>query len=221
MSDDKDKVENGNKNIWLAISLAIITSITSIVTAVITKGEESSGNTISTESTTPSENITTEFRVFQEKYKNDIERIEEKIKKNGKNLDLHKIVVSQTRNTNKKKFERIEKTNDSLIVIAKDLEKKHNILKKGVYNYINDRIRETSSKSISRDINIQKEIDKNTNRSIICYASLSEDDVKKGRSILSIINGEGMNKSLNQQKFVDNLIKHLNIELLKKTNSKK
>tara|TARA_B000000557_G_scaffold95742_2_gene77298 strand:+ start:406 stop:1053 length:648 start_codon:yes stop_codon:yes gene_type:complete len=215
MSDDKDKVENGNKNIWLAISLAIITSLTSVVTAVINKDEESS------ESATQSENITTEFKVFQEKYKNDIERIEGKIKKNGKNLDLHKIVVSQTRNTNKKKFENLEKIDESLIVIAKDLEKKHNILKKGVYNYINDRIRESSSKSISRDINIQKEIDKNTNRSIICYASLSEDDIKKGKSILSIINGEGMNKSLNQQKLTNNLIKHLNIELLKKTNSKK
>ena len=215
MSDDKDKVENGNKNIWLAISLAIITSLTSVVTAVINKDEESS------ESATQSENITTEFKVFQEKYKNDIERIEGKIKKNGKNLDLHKIVVSQTRNTNKKKFENFEKIDESLIVIAKDLEKKHNILKKGVYNYINDRIRESSSKSISRDINIQKEIDKNTNRSIICYASLSEDDIKKGKSILSIINGEGMNKSLNQQKLTNNLIKHLNIELLKKTNSKK
>ena len=195
-----------NKNIWLAISLAIITSLTSIVTAVISKGEESSD----------SGSIATEFKVFQEKYKNDIKRIEGTIEENGKNLDLHKVVVSQTRNTDDLRFGRIEETNRNLLVIVRNLRKEDGVIKEGVYNYVNDKVREASSKSISRDIEIQKGVDKNTSRSIMCYVSLTKEEVQKGKSILSIINGEGINKSLSQQKNIDKLLKHLDQSLLKK-----
>ena len=195
-----------NKNIWLAISLAIITSLTSIVTAVISKGEESSD----------SGSIATEFKVFQEKYKNDIKRIEGTIEENGKNLDLHKVVVSQTRNTDDLRFGRIEETNRNLLVIVRNLRKEDGVIKEGVYNYVNDKVREASSKSISRDIEIQKGVDKNKSRSIMCYVSLTKEEVQKGKSILSIINGEGINKSLSQQKNIDKLLKHLDQSLLKK-----
>ena len=213
-----------NKNIWLAISLAIITSLTSVVTAVINKEKEPSASVTSSASTTQiasTESIVTEFKVFQEKYKNDIKRIEENIKENGKNLDLHKVVVSQTRNTNNLRFGRIEEANKNLLTIVRNLRKEDGVIKEGVYNYVNDKIREASSKSISRDIEIQKGVDKNTSRSIMCYVSLTKEEVQKGKSILSIINGEGINKSLSQQKSIDNILKHLDQSLLKKINNNK
>jgi len=207
-----------SKNIWLAIALAIITSLTTVVTAVISKGEESTESAKSSvaASTVPSESIVTEFKVFQEKYKNDIKRLEGNIKENGKNLDLHKVVVSQTRNTNNLRFGRIEEANKNLLTIVRNLRKEDGAIKEGVYNYVNDKVREASSKSISRDIEIQKGVDKNTSRSIMCYVSLTKEEVQKGKSILSIINGEGMNKSLGQQKSLDKILKHLDQSLLKK-----
>lgn len=205
--------KNSNKNIWLAIALAIITSLTSLGTAFISKDKNSESSN--------SASVTTEFKVFKEKYKNDIKNFNKRIEENKKNLDMHEIVAAQVRSINKKRFEDIEKTNESLIVIAKDLKSKNNVLKRGVYNYINDKIIEAKSDSFKRDLVIKEEIDKNTNRSIMCYASLTKEEVQKGKSILSIINGEGINKSLGQQKIVEKALKHLDQNLLKKVVHKK
>ena len=67
---------------------------------------------------------------------------------------------------------------------------------------VRESVRET--KIIIRDIEdkfddvmetIGEEISKNTNRSIMCYASLSEDEIRKGHKILNFIDGNVYNKS--------------------------
>tara|TARA_X000000368_G_C22909004_1_gene657681 strand:- start:206 stop:688 length:483 start_codon:yes stop_codon:yes gene_type:complete len=138
---------SSNKNIWLAISLAIITSLTSLGTAFISKGGEASGD------------ITTEFKVFEEAIKRDIKELNKKFDSDNRISNSYKIIVSKLNNSCKEKLDVLEKSN-------KDLIANFNILKKGVYNYINDEIKQAASDSIDRDIYMQKLIDKNTNNSL-------------------------------------------------------
>lgn len=86
---------------------------------------------------------------------------------------------------------------------------------------IRESIRET--KIIIRDLEdkfddtievVGEEITKNTNRSIMCYASLTEDDIKKGQKIIGFVNGDVYNKN-NIEVFPAYLDKNLLINKLR------
>ena len=108
----------------------------------------------------------------------------------------------------KKKLEKLEKE------IKKSQEEPikifsfyHDSIKKD----INDKIDNIEDKLDEKLFQVGEMIHKNTQRSIMCYASLSKQELQKGRVILNIINGEGSNKSA---KII--LPSHLNKELLVK-----
>lgn len=76
-----------NKNVWVAISLAIITSVTSLGTAIISKPEITNESTLS---------------------KKDLESLEEKINKKIKQSITYKEILIKQNNNLQKKVNRLE-----------------------------------------------------------------------------------------------------------------
>ena len=199
MSEDREDSKN-NKNIWLAISLAIITSVTSLGTAFIAKESP----------TKKSEDI--DFKIFEQKINRDIGDLTKKVEGEEKTSDIYKGYITTHINRFQKKLDEYKKDRDVLKKEVFEASKNYVV---NSYNNMNNKLEREVSNSIDRDISMQKEINKNVSRSIICYASLSKEEVERGKSILSILNGDGINKSLNQKDYVDKIIKHLKPDLLK------
>jgi hypothetical protein len=208
MAEEQNNVitNSSNKNIWLAIALAVITSLTSLGTALISsKGVESKSN-----------NDNSEVLLVKEK----LVRLEELVK----NV--------------KEKEEKLEKDIDSLNKLFNLIDKKVisdskelSLLKKKIREIdwsVGNKVASIVDTLDERLETIGEIVIKNERRSIVCYSSLTPEEVSRGLAIINIINGDGSTKSINstssssqKSKIAIEFISHLDRDLIVKTRASK
>ena len=190
-----DNTTNNNKNIILAVALAVITSLTSLGTALISKESESTKS---------------------------LNEAIEKLKEANKNLktDLQKNISSSIEDLKKDysstflalstKVADIKKeTLDASAVINKENQKSLTSISKSVVAIKSD------VTNISKNMDkLEKRVEKNTVRSVMSYSALSRSEVKKSKYNISVIKEEKesmkkgtvvMGKKANVPVFIDGL----------------
>lgn len=209
MSQEQNNVieNSSNKNIWLAIALAVITSLTSLGTALISsnKGSESKSNVDNSEVLLVKEKL---IRIEEL-----VKSVKEKEEKLDKDIDyLNKL------------FNAIDK---KVISDSKELSSLKKKIKQIDWS-VGNKVASIIDTLDERLETIGEIIIKNERRSIICYSSLEAEEISRGLAIISIINGDGSTKSINstssssqKSKISLEFISHLDRDLIVKTKSVK